>query len=118
LVIVKLPWPPRCLHPNSRTHWAKRSPAAKKARSDALFLTLEAMVRGKPLFREAAPVYVHMRFCPPNARKHDIDGCLSANKAALDGIADALGVDDSRFSLTLERGPVIKGGAVDVVIHA
>jgi crossover junction endodeoxyribonuclease RusA len=115
---ITLPWPPRCLHPNDRSHWRIVRAAAKTARGDAFLLTRSAMARGRPLFGDDSKVYLRLTFCPPNRRKHDIDGCLSANKAALDGIADALGVDDSRFSLRLDRGPVVKGGAVYVEVHA
>jgi crossover junction endodeoxyribonuclease RusA len=118
VVNFTLPWPPRCLHPNSRKHWGERGPAVKKARADAYLLTKAAMGSFALAFPEGVGVYVKLTFCPPNKRKHDIDGCLSANKAALDGIADALGVDDSRFSLTLERGAVVKGGAVHVTVYA
>jgi crossover junction endodeoxyribonuclease RusA len=116
-VNIALPWPPRCLHPNDRSHWRAVRAAAKTARNDAFLLTRSAMKRGHPLFTEGK-AYLRLTFCPPNKRKHDMDGCLSANKAALDGIADALGLDDSGFMLMLERGPVTKGGAVFVEIHA
>lgn len=113
---ITLPWPPRCLHPNDRSHWRIVRAAAKTARGDAFLLTRAAMGRGRPLFTEGR-ANLRLTFCPPNKRKHDLDGCLSANKAALDGIADALGLDDSKFALMLERGPVVKGGAVHVEIQ-
>lgn len=115
LVNVTLPWPPRCLHPNDRSHWRIVRAAAKTARNDAFLLTRVAAERGKPLFVDGK-ASIRLTFCPPNRRKHDLDGCLSANKAALDGIADALGLDDSKFALALNRGPVVKGGAVYVEI--
>lgn len=115
-VNVKLPWPPRSLHPNGRPHWRIKAAAAKASRGDAYLLTRTAMLRGTPAFD--GKVDVRLTFCPPSKRKFDLDGALSANKAALDGIADALGVDDSKFRLALERGPVTKGGAVYVEIFA
>lgn len=115
MIRVTIPWPPRTLHPNGRPHWRIKAESAAISRNDAFLLTRTALRGRKPAFEER--IQVRLTFCPPNRHKHDIDGCLSANKAALDGIADALGVDDSRFSLTLERGPVTKGGAVYVEIY-
>ena len=57
---------------------------------------------------------VRLTFCPPDRRVRDLDGVLSSCKAGCDGIADATGVDDSRWSLALAWGPVVRGGAVIV----
>jgi hypothetical protein len=37
---------------------------------------------------------------------------LSASKALIDGVADSLEVDDSKWSIALRRGEVVKGGTV------
>jgi len=34
---------------------------------------------------------------PPDNRRRDADGVLASLKSALDGVADALGIDDHRF---------------------
>jgi crossover junction endodeoxyribonuclease RusA len=91
-----LPWPARVLHPNSRPHWAQRSKAAKKARTDARLLTMAwRSVFPAPL--PDGPLHLWLDFFPPDKRKRDDDGLLAAFKAQRDGIADALGIDDSRF---------------------
>ena len=36
-------------------------------------------------------------FCPPDKRKRDLSNFVASMKGAEDGIADALGVDDSHF---------------------
>jgi hypothetical protein len=42
---------------------------------------------------------------------------VASLKSGLDGISDALGIDDSRFRLGIEMLPeIVKGGRVDVVI--
>lgn len=111
---INLPWPERCLHPNARVHWATKAKAAKQARLTAKLLTLSAMASTR-----AAPILplVSMTFCPPNRRAHDMDGMLSACKSQIDGIADALGVNDRAFSFALRRGEVVRGGAVQVDIE-
>lgn len=56
-----------------------------------------------------------MTFCPPDARRRDIDGAFSACKAALDGIAQGVKRDDSNWSFTLKWGPVDRhGGRVEI----
>jgi crossover junction endodeoxyribonuclease RusA len=94
--VLILPWPARVLHPNSRPHWAQRSAATKKARTDAKLLTLAwRSVHPEPL--PDGLLHLWLDFYPPNKRKRDDDGLLAAFKAQRDGIADALGIDDSRF---------------------
>lgn len=58
-------------------------------------------------------IALSLLFLTPDKRKRDLDGMLSSAKHALDGIAQALGVDDSRFKPILVDavlGP--KGGAL------
>ena len=110
MIVVRLPWPPKELWVNRKVHWAKRAPVAKRYRQDACVLTLVEMKR------RMMPTGLHLIFHPPDRRRRDLDGMLSAMKPAIDGIADALGVDDSNFSLRLERGEPTKGGEVVAVI--
>jgi crossover junction endodeoxyribonuclease RusA len=57
-------------------------------------------------------------FFPPDKRHRDIDGLLSSMKAAFDGIADAIGVDDSRWQIGYRRGEPVKNGLVLIEIEA
>jgi len=62
------------------------------------------------------PISFALMFYPPDKRKRDDDGLVAAFKAARDGIADALKVDDSRFVTTFSVAPVV-GGMVKVKIQ-
>lgn len=116
-IAIELPWPSRDLHPNARVHWAKRAKAAKKLRADAANCTLAAGVRRTdPDLPEA--IKATITFYPPNRHKHDLDGCLSALKSGIDGIADIIGVDDSNWSIFLRKAEPIKGGLVRVELEA
>jgi crossover junction endodeoxyribonuclease RusA len=113
---VVLPWPPKDLHPNARVHWAKRAKAAKKSRGEAWALTRLVEGRTLRIFDNTVRVPVSLTFCPPDRRKRDIDGMLSACKSQLDGFAEALMVNDNLFDLTLKRGELVKGGKVIVEV--
>ena len=43
--MVRLPWPPKELSPNSRAHWRRRHAASKSMRTSAHILCLEAKLR-------------------------------------------------------------------------
>lgn len=110
--VVVLPWPDKTLHPNARPHWAKKAAAVKKARADAHWLTWSHVGRNL----RWAGARVSVTFNPPDKRRRDIDGMIASHKAAQDGIADAIGVDDSKFELSYRIGEPVKGGAVRVEI--
>lgn len=114
---IDLPWPSPNLHPNSRVHWSKRSASAKRARMDANLATLGAMnAQGRPKLG-AGEIVLTLTFRPPPVnRKRDADNLLAAMKSALDGVADALKVDDWRFAFTLRAGDPVKGGMVVVEV--
>lgn len=110
--MITLPWPDRDLHPNARPHWATKAKAAKAYRQAAGWLTKASGDR----IEGVGAIDLHITFYPPSNHRHDLDGCLSAIKSGLDGIADALRVDDARFAIRIEKGEVIKGGEVRIII--
>lgn len=93
--MIDLSWPAKPLWPNfrSRSHWPKTR-ALKAARSEAFYATKAAKVG---ICAGDVPVIVQATFYPPDNRKRDYDNCGASLKAYWDGIADALGVDDSFF---------------------
>lgn len=92
---VVLPWPSRDLHPNARVHWSRRACAAKAARQAAHLSALEC--QWNRLSLPEGRLHVWIDAYPPDRRRRDTDGVLSSLKSALDGLADALGIDDRRF---------------------
>lgn len=109
-----LPWPDRKLSPNGRFHWSVVAKAKKKAKQDAYYLTLEAGISKIA----ADALSVHYTFYPPSRRAFDLDNSLSSCKAYSDGIAQAVGIDDSLWTITIKKAGVIeKHGMVKVVIE-
>ena len=109
---LALPWPPSALSPNARQHWAQLAKAKKAYRSDCYLTAVAQNV--KPV--AADRLHLHLTFVPPSRRKFDLDNLLARMKAGLDGLADVLGVDDSRWMISMERGEPQAPGCVQVRI--
>ena len=103
---ITLPWPARQLSPNARLHWAKRNMHRKSAR-DYAALTAKIALCGKKL--QFTSAFVAIEFSPPDRRRRDIDNMLSSLKPALDGVAEAIGIDDSKWSISIKRADDFAG---------
>ena len=99
---VTLSLPPNALSPNSRPHWAVKARAAKAHRGEAFLMTCVAYARSGMIIDDADDLLIRTLFLHRVQRRRDRDNALASLKAALDGVAEALGVDDSRFIV----GPV------------
>lgn len=106
---ITLPWPHRNLSSNARVHWRRRADAVKGYRQDAHTLAKVARASGDTL---------DFTFHPPNNIRRDAHNMPHMMKAAIDGIADAMGRDDSEFRCIFPSkfSEVVKGGAVVVTI--
>lgn len=114
-MILELPWPDRKLHPNARTHWRAKARATRLARGDAFIFARAAGWHTFPL--PEGRLHLWLDFYPPDRRRRDDDGLLASMKAARDGIADALKIDDARFvSHPCVMDDVVQGGKVVVRI--
>ena len=91
--VVTLPWPPKGLSPNARTHWRAKAPIAKAYKQACWALTLEAGV----VVPDSPRLALWLDFYPPDRRSRDDDNLVAAFKSGRDGLALALGIDDKRF---------------------
>jgi crossover junction endodeoxyribonuclease RusA len=112
VTLILLPWPDPRLSPNARTHWRAKSPVTKTARTAAWAITKAAGAR----VEHDGPIALAITFRAPDRRHRDRDNAIGACKAFMDGIADALGVNDRRFEPSYKWGEPVKNGAVEVVI--
>ncbi len=114
--LIELPWPAKALSPNARVHWAVLAKAKKAYRTRCRVIGSQAGLGAVPVGDR--PVAVHLTFFAPDRRARDWDNLVASMKAGLDGLADAMGVDDSRWrlSFTLDPEPV-PGGVVAVSIE-
>lgn len=115
-MLIRCPWPPAALKPNSRTHWGLKARATNAYRYACATLAREQ--NAHKCEWPDGPIGVHLTFYPPSAHKRDDDNLETAFKAGRDGLADAMRVDDNRFKVTREVGGIVSGGCVVVRIDA
>lgn len=111
---LMLSWPAdRALSPNARCHWSVKARAKKKLRASWAF---EAMRQG---LRQSAAEQLELEivFMHPDRRRRDLDNSVSGIKAGLDGLADVLKVDDSKWSLRIAKDVAPKGVPAHVLVH-
>lgn len=90
---VKLPWPPKELSPNNTAHWSKKSKYKKQYRLHCWILSKES----KLIAPADGKIKMKVTFFPPDKRHRDADNMVASIKSGLDGVADALQVNDKRF---------------------
>ena len=109
-----LPFPDMRLSPNKRMDHRWLTGVRHIARNTGYFAAKEAGLR----VPDRTPLHMFLTFHAPDARRRDGDNILSSMKSYIDGIFDALGVDDSNIRLTTYGfGKPIKGGQVVVRIE-
>lgn len=117
MISITLPFPPAELNPNRKNgrHWAATNDIKASYLRDCRVLTLQAMGKWVP---PAGTLALEITFVQPDKRRRDRDNLLAAMKSGLDGISQALGVDDQYFDpVTIRREFGAKPGAVRVVIQ-
>jgi crossover junction endodeoxyribonuclease RusA len=119
MTFIELPYPPKQLMPNFKRshHWTAYSKQSKNARTLAWGLTAQEL--GPKLRQYEAPNGLEIRItvAPPmrGGPVADEDNLKGALKHYLDGISDALGVNDRLFRFAaIEWLP--KSGAGRVII--
>ena len=111
-MIIKLPFPDAELFPNRKNgaHYRKTKEVKDKQRDDAFSLTKQA---ARAYQVPTGHIPLSIVFVEPSAHHRDLDNMLAAAKAAIDGMAKALGVDDKVFQpVLIDRGGVQAPGAM------
>lgn len=90
--MIALPFPPSSLSGHNKGHWRGKSNVVQKHREWARNATLAA----RYTVPDEGDIRVHVTFYPPD-RRGDRVNFPNRMKPYFDGIADALGVNDSRF---------------------
>ena len=111
---VVVSWPARALQPHAKGHWRAKARATKAYRQEAAWAARATKVQPDPR------AVIHVEFYPPDNRRRDLHNMPSMVKAAIDGVADAMGCDDNRFRVRWpdEFGPVVQGGCVVMTVKS
>lgn len=124
-MIIKLPFPAPSLFPNRKhaDHWTKAHAAKVKARDDAFYATKQAIGPVKTAYSAFSGtdgyIPLSLLFVTPTRVRRDWDGLAGAFKPSQDGIAAAMGIDDSRFKpVMVDWAPGKRPGCVIVTIGA
>ena len=110
-MIITYPWPDSRLSPNGRINHRARARLTKQVRNAAAEITFQ---RGLDPVNVAIPVSV--TFHAPSGRWDD-DNVKAIGKATMDGIAEAMALDDRDFHHELIVGTPVKGGAIVVMFQ-
>lgn len=96
VLTIRLAFPDPDLFPNRSKgkHWATLYREKTRAKEESFYLTMQQSKGWTPTDKD---LLVSVTFLMPDKRKRDADNCLAAAKSALDGVAQALKVDDFQF---------------------
>jgi hypothetical protein len=110
---VELPWPPASLSGHAKGHWRGKASVTAAHREWAKEAAVTAGAR------EPGPgdIRVIATFYPPN-RRGDRVNFPNRLKPYWDGLADAMGVNDSRFLPSFVFAEPVKGGRVVLSVIA
>lgn len=118
---IELPWPDPRLNPNRSkgAHWTVTSKLRAQQKAAARALSLHA-IRTTGYTPPSGALALTLTFVQPDKRARDRDNLLAASKGLLDGLSQALGVDDQHFDpVTIRREYGAKPGKVVVEVgHA
>ena len=99
MIELQLPWPPSDLSPNKRLHWARLAKVKKLYRKECMFSVLAQNIDRVP----DGPLALDLTFVPPTRHSYDRDNLVARMKSGLDGLADALDINDKRFTTLAAR---------------
>ena len=102
MIEIVLGWPPSDLSPNKRLHWAKLATAKKQYRKDCYSVSKEQLKKYRGVTKNIPEKLVlEMTFIPPDRRSYDRDNLVARMKSGIDGLSDALRINDKRFNTVI-----------------
>ena len=111
-VTIELPWPPAGGQ-NARLHWRSRAHSARHYRQVGAIAALGR----RPPTSWPKKLCLSLVFSPPDRRRYDLDNLIGKVKSGIDGVCDAIGIDDARFvMLCATLADPVRGGAVTLRI--
>tara|TARA_Y100001933_G_scaffold245138_1_gene275677 strand:+ start:158 stop:574 length:417 start_codon:yes stop_codon:yes gene_type:complete len=100
MIEIVLGWPPSDLSPNARLHWAKLAKAKKSYRQKCNTVSKNQLKKYK-YDNLPEKLVLEMTFIPRDRRNYDRDNLVARMKSGIDGLADALRINDKRFNTVI-----------------
>lgn len=117
-IIIRLSWPKSELSPNKRLHWSATAIAKKEYREECK-RRAEILKDARGLVVPDGNLVLDMHFIPPDNRRYDRDNLVARMKSGIDGVCEALGFDDVRFTkVIVTTDKVRRTGHVVMSIYA
>lgn len=110
-----LPFPPSSLSGHNNGAWYNRDKIVATYRAEAFHLTRNAKAKQGFTVPPTGDIAISFLFCPPDNRS-DRTNFAGRMKAQIDGIAEALGVNDKRFLPSYQFADPCKPGRVVVTL--
>ena len=102
MIEIVLGWPPSDLSPNKRLHWAKLAAAKKEYRKNCMSASREQLKKYRGVTENIPErLVLEMTFIPPDKRSYDRDNLVARMKSGIDGLSDALRINDKRFNTVI-----------------
>jgi crossover junction endodeoxyribonuclease RusA len=109
--MITLPFPPSILSGHNTGHWKAKSGTVAQHREWAKLATLAAKWQVPP----RGDIVIYITFYPADNRG-DRMNFPNRIKPQIDGIAEALGINDKRFLPSFHFGPVAFPGRIEYAI--
>lgn len=109
--LIELPWPPSSLSGHNNGAWYNKDRVVATHRAWAFHATRAARHQVEP----TGDIRIHFYFIPPDNRG-DRTNFPNRIKPYIDGIAEALGINDKRFLPSYEFAAPRKPGFVQVTL--
>lgn len=115
---IRVDWiPPTSLGVNSHRHWRGKHPDEQAAKEAGMWAAKAARITPDDI--PDLPVLVVIFHWDKRSRKKDSDNALGTAKHLIDGICEAIGINDRRFvtSMAFQRLDPKKQGFTEVLIR-
>lgn len=112
---LALPFPPSSLSGHNNGAWYNRDKIVATYRAEAFHLTKDAKRQFGYVVPADGDIAISFLFVPPDNRS-DRTNFAGRLKAQIDGIAEALGINDKRFLPSYAFAEPEKPGRVEVVV--
>lgn len=108
---ITFPWFLKELKPNHSCHYMQKAKAKAIYRAECEFITLKAL-ESQDVDKESSEL--EFTFYKPNRRHMDADNMLASMKSGIDGMCDALKINDKQFKRIVINVSEEIGGYVEV----